>query len=68
MGKEYCRPTPLRLDEIEDLKRRYVWAASQLAQAGADGIIVSRVGAHLPDWHTCSSRYNPASRMSWLST
>jgi 2,4-dienoyl-CoA reductase-like NADH-dependent reductase (Old Yellow Enzyme family) len=26
--------------EIEDLKRRYVWAAEVLAKAGADGIIV----------------------------
>ena len=41
MGKEYCKPVPFKTEELAGLKARYVWAAQQLAQAGADGIIVS---------------------------
>jgi 2,4-dienoyl-CoA reductase-like NADH-dependent reductase (Old Yellow Enzyme family) len=40
MNKIYCQPHPLSLAEIEDVKKRYVWAATKLAEAGADGIIV----------------------------
>jgi 2,4-dienoyl-CoA reductase-like NADH-dependent reductase (Old Yellow Enzyme family) len=37
--KTYGKPTPLTRDEIRDLIRRYSWAASVLAEAGADGIM-----------------------------
>lgn len=40
LSKTYGKPSPLTKAEIEDLKRRYVWAAKVLAKAGADGIIV----------------------------
>lgn len=38
--KTYGKPTPLTHAEIEDLKRRFVWASETLAKAGADGIVV----------------------------
>lgn len=43
LNKTYGKPSPFTKGEIEDLKRRYVWAAEVLAKAGADGIIVCLV-------------------------
>ncbi|KIH87033.1 hypothetical protein SPBR_05071 [Sporothrix brasiliensis 5110] len=40
LDKTYGKPTPLTHAEIQDMIRRYVWAASVLAEAGADGIIL----------------------------
>ncbi|KAM0750189.1 FMN-linked oxidoreductase [Meredithblackwellia eburnea MCA 4105] len=37
MGKEYGTPRAMTLDEIEDLKERFVFAAVVLWKAGADG-------------------------------
>ncbi|KAL7004245.1 hypothetical protein EMMF5_006190 [Cystobasidiomycetes sp. EMM_F5] len=39
-NKIYGKPTALTIEEIKDLQRRYVWAAQQLAKAGADGVIL----------------------------
>lgn len=41
LKKTYGKPAPLTKEEIKDLVSRYVWAAEVLAEAGADGIIVS---------------------------
>lgn len=46
-NKIYGKPTALTIEEIKDLQRRYVWAAQQLAKAGADGVIVSRLHSDL---------------------
>jgi 2,4-dienoyl-CoA reductase-like NADH-dependent reductase (Old Yellow Enzyme family) len=40
MNKSYGPPTPLSIDDINDLYRRYAWAAEQLMKAGADGIVL----------------------------
>jgi 2,4-dienoyl-CoA reductase-like NADH-dependent reductase (Old Yellow Enzyme family) len=40
LNKTYGKPVPLTKEDIQELIGRYVWAASALAQAGADGIIV----------------------------
>lgn len=41
LNKTYGKPSPLTKAEIKDLISRYVWASEVLAEAGADGIIVS---------------------------
>jgi 2,4-dienoyl-CoA reductase-like NADH-dependent reductase (Old Yellow Enzyme family) len=38
--KSYGRPRPMTQTDIDDLKQRYVWAATKLYQAGIDGIVV----------------------------
>lgn len=40
LDKTYGKPTPLTLDEINEIISRFAWAAEVLAKAGADGIIV----------------------------
>lgn len=40
LDKTYGKPTPLTLEEINELISRFAWAAEVLAKAGADGIIV----------------------------
>jgi 2,4-dienoyl-CoA reductase-like NADH-dependent reductase (Old Yellow Enzyme family) len=40
LNKTYGKPVPFTKEDIRELIGRYVWAASVLAQAGADGIIV----------------------------
>lgn len=47
MDKEYEKPEALTETEIKDLINRYVWAASVMAKAGADGVMVSsRANSH----------------------
>ena len=41
MNKTFEKSTALTIPEIKDIVGRYVWASKRLAEAGADGIIVS---------------------------
>jgi hypothetical protein len=50
--KTYGKPTPLTKAEIEDLKRRFVWASETLAKAGADGIVVCIHSLAVPFYNT----------------
>ncbi|KAF3389886.1 NADPH dehydrogenase 3 [Talaromyces pinophilus] len=40
LNKTYGKPVPLTKEDIRELIQGYVWAASVLAQAGVDGIIL----------------------------
>ncbi|KAL2871276.1 uncharacterized protein BJX67DRAFT_377876 [Aspergillus lucknowensis] len=40
LGMTYGKPTPLSREGIQDLVKRFAWAAKTLADAGADGAVI----------------------------
>ena len=65
LNKTYGIPSPLTMEEIKDLVRRYVWASEILAKAGADGIIVG-LSFHHTGYCLDANWWFLVARESWI--